>query len=170
MPPELELGIDQLLVRDELQLLEAKCLVLRECLVRDVGERRASPQLERLAQHRRTVFELRFARLAESPLEDRSIELLGADAEHVAGRPRDQRIPEPTPQLGNGVVQGGVGGLRRGACPQLVDQALGRYDLVRPHQQGREECPLALPVSSSGRPSALTSSGPRIRNSSIDSL
>jgi hypothetical protein len=47
VPPEFELGIDQLFVRDELQLLEAKCLVLRECLVLDVGQRRASPQLER---------------------------------------------------------------------------------------------------------------------------
>ena len=44
---ELEVGVDPLLAGDEPQLLEASDLRLREVVERELGERRAAPELER---------------------------------------------------------------------------------------------------------------------------
>src|SRR5262249_25767656 len=48
--PERQIGIDALLEHRQPELLEARDLDLRERLVGEVGERRASPERQRLVQ------------------------------------------------------------------------------------------------------------------------
>ena len=50
MTPIVELGGDAVLDGDEPQLLEPRRFLLQEPTLLDVGQRRASPQAERLAQ------------------------------------------------------------------------------------------------------------------------
>jgi hypothetical protein len=51
--PECEIGVDAVLQRAEPQLLETEDLTLGERLVRDVGERGAAPECERLTEELR---------------------------------------------------------------------------------------------------------------------
>ena len=52
MTTQRELGLDQLLESVNVQLLEARDLVLSEGLVSQVSERRAAPQRQRLFEQR----------------------------------------------------------------------------------------------------------------------
>ena len=93
---ERELGLDALLERGEAQLLEPRDRRRRERLVGEVGERRAAPQRERLAQQRRPRARARRARAptaASSASRSKrlrsSVSRPGAD--EVARRPRLDR-------------------------------------------------------------------------------
>ena len=73
--PEREVRVDALLERREPQLLEPRDLRLRERLVGEVGERRATPEREGLTQLLRGRRGLAAARLADQPLEARDVQL-----------------------------------------------------------------------------------------------
>ena len=51
MVPELEIRLDPMLERAEPQFLEARDLRLGERLIREIGERRAAPQAQRLHEY-----------------------------------------------------------------------------------------------------------------------
>ena len=82
--PEREVGLDPLLERDGAELLEPRDLGLGERLVEEVGERRAAPERERLAQRalgRRRVAALeRRAPLLREPGEAVEVDALAARA------------------------------------------------------------------------------------------
>ena len=91
--PELELGVDQLLARREAELLEPRDLECRERLVGDVGERRAAPEPERLAEAPGALGDVGGrARLGAEPLEAAEVDLVGRDVEHVPGVPGDEHV------------------------------------------------------------------------------
>src|SRR5207244_2582520 len=52
VPPKCDLGLDPLLERVEMELLETQNLPEREALLRELGKRRASPERKRLPQPR----------------------------------------------------------------------------------------------------------------------
>ena len=93
---ERELRLDQLLHRRNAQILEPRDLRLRERLVREIGEHRASPQGERLFKRlerlRRALGCKLGATLVEQALEAVRIHLLGADLEAVAVGTRDHDV------------------------------------------------------------------------------
>ena len=71
MAPELGVGADSLLARDEAQLLEPADLGLREVVVGQVGECRPPPERECLTQRRGALLRLSRACVGEQLLEPR---------------------------------------------------------------------------------------------------
>ena len=85
-----ELALEPPFQRDQAQLFEPRDLALRERLEGEIRQRRPAPQRQRLL----------VALLGDQPLEAMEIELLVADPEQVAGRPRLQPVvAQQPPQL-----------------------------------------------------------------------
>jgi hypothetical protein len=154
---EREARVDELLERGHVKLLEPADLALRETLVREVGERRAAPQRQRLLERcgggaGAAGCELARA-VAEQPLEAVAVEQLGRERELVAVLARQQRqgvavrgrTRECLAQARDLDVHHLGGGRRRRLAEQLVDQPLHREHLVGVEQQQREQ--RALPDS-----------------------
>ena len=132
-----EIGVDALLHHGQAPLLEPLRLLIRERLVEDVGEGRAAPELERLAQ--------RTAR--HQSLEAVEVELTRLDDEQVAGSaPQDATCAQHPAQPRHVAVER----LRRAPGwmlpPQPGDQPVARHRLVRAEEQHREQCALLRPA------------------------
>ena len=93
MAAELQLGVDELLARAQLELFEPPDLGPRERLVREVGERRAAHERECLPQQRRTFLGRRAARPADEPFEAGDVDLFGRQRQPVPRRLRRDRVP-----------------------------------------------------------------------------
>ncbi len=144
VPPEREVGVDPELDRRQPDLLEPGDRRLRETLVGEVGERRASPQGQRLAQLLRPVCRQPASEqappLLHEALEAVEIERVRFDPDEVAGRPRRQdvrrqRLPQPRdvdPQRSRSVV-------RRALRPELVHQLVSGDDLVGVKEEHGEQ-------------------------------
>ena len=147
MPAAGQLGVDALLERRQPQLLEPQDLRLRERLVGEVGERRAPPQGQRLAQLRGGSSGLGPPRLGAQALEHRDVQLVRFDVQHVAGRARGQPLGAELAPVAHDVALDALGrGGRRRLAPQLADQPVGGDDLVRVQQQERQQRPLLHPA------------------------
>ena len=94
---ECDLGVDQLLLCNEVQLLEPRRLVLRERLVCHLDQGRPPPQLEGCAQELCTLSRLFVPRRTQVALEPERIDLFRLDPEDVSGRTRDERVAEQSP-------------------------------------------------------------------------
>ena len=137
---ELEVGIDPLLERRESCLLEAADLVAGKRLEREVLEGRPPPERQRGAELLGPLARLGAPCLGGQPLEARQVELLRVDPQDVSGRLGDDQLrTDRLSQPRDVVLQRGAGGLRWGRPPDLVDQPVGRDDLVRVQQQVREQ-------------------------------
>ena len=156
---ERQVGVDALLQRRGVPLLEPGDLGLRERLVGNVGQRRPAPQRERLAQPRGGVggslARERLATLVREPLETIHVELAVLHLEHVAAAPRLKSLPvavvERATQLADVVLQHLRGRRRRRLAPQRVDQPIARDRLVAMQQQQGENGALpALPERARG--------------------
>ena len=95
MAPQRDVRLDPVLQAGELELLQPGGLHARERLG-ELGQRRAAPQLQRLAQllrrgRGRTACECGPARLPEGG-EAVEVERAGLDLQRVAGGPRQQRV------------------------------------------------------------------------------
>ena len=78
-------------------------------------------------------------------LEAREVELVALDADHVAGRAGDDPVgAEGLAELRDVVLDRVQRLLGRAHSPELVDQAVGRDDLVRAGEQQGEQRSLAL--------------------------
>jgi hypothetical protein len=86
VPAECKVRLQPVFKRGEPQLLESVDLLLRERLVREVGQGRPAPEGERLLQPPRRAGRLRRARLLDEGLEPPGIDELVVDAEGVPGR------------------------------------------------------------------------------------
>jgi hypothetical protein len=62
---ESEVGLEPALERSQAELLEARNLALRKRLVREVGKRRSTPQVESFAQSLRRTLGCRMLRLLD---------------------------------------------------------------------------------------------------------
>src|SRR5688572_10767128 len=93
MTAELELRLDQLLQRADVELLQARDLAPGEALVRQVGERRAVPQRERRLQCGRGALRVAGGKLAaalgDEVLKAVGVQLLARERQLVAALARD---------------------------------------------------------------------------------
>ena len=91
-----QIRFDSVLDSFQPELFEPGDLGLREPLVREVGKRGSTPEIERLAQHSRSLHGVAgvgatFAGLDESH-EAIRIDLLLGDVQHVAAMPEDDQL------------------------------------------------------------------------------
>jgi hypothetical protein len=137
------------LLRNQPQLLEAGDLRLGEGLVGELDERRPAPERERTAQSRfrlgRRAGRERTSTLRQQALEPARIDRLGVDAQHVPRRVRrqDAGVGQRLAQVRHVRLHDLGRGGRRARRPQLRDEALGGYHLVRPQEEQHEQRPLA---------------------------
>ena len=146
MPPEGEVGVDTILQRGQAQLIHAPNRCLCEGLEREVCEGGAAPETQRLAQLRRGLLRSpsaeRGAAVAEELLEPIQVDLIGVEPDEVAGTLSDEDLARRAEQLAQlrHVDLDRVGGRRRRLlAPELVDQAIGRDDLIRVEDQDDEQ-------------------------------
>ena len=104
---ELEVSCDPTLDTDEMYLFEPKNLRLRERLVSEVGERWTAPEIESFAKSSRRQLGRGLLRLLHQPLEAEQVELVRADADHVARLLGHERLAgsERLAELGNVVLE-----------------------------------------------------------------
>ena len=135
--PECEVGVDAPLERDEPEFLETEDLSLGERLVRDVGERRAAPERECVTEEPRSGLGRRPLPLLDQALEAEQVELFGLDSDQVAGFLGDDRVPGASSLRSRETWYCSALAAAFGAPfpPQLVDQPVGRDDLVRAREQ-----------------------------------
>jgi hypothetical protein len=144
---QLEVGVHPLLERRESRLLQAADLVAGERLEGEVLERRPPPERQRGAELLGALTRLGPACLGREPLEARQVELLRIDAQQISGGLGDDQLrTDRLSQPRDVVLQRGAGGLRWRRPPDLVDQPVGRDDLVRVQQQVCEQGAQPLPV------------------------
>ena len=147
VPAEREIGVDPLDQGAQVKLLEPADLVAGERLVGEVGERRAAPERERLAQQQRSrsgspaaCALLPFFELLPEAVD---VELARLDTERITSRLRLQTVvAQDAAQLRDIVLEDLRRRRRRPLVPELVDQPVGRKGLVRMDQQKREQRPL----------------------------
>ena len=144
VPAEGEVGLAAQLERVQPELLEAPRLGLGEGLGDHVGQRRAAPERQRLAQEPRGGRRRGVLGLGHERLEAAQVEVVAAEPEDVARLLRLDRVRrrERLAQLRDVVLQRVRRVGRRCGAPQLVDQAVDRDDLVGARDQEREERPL----------------------------
>ena len=147
VPANREVCFDAPLEADKAKLFEPARLRLRERLVREVRQRRTSPEAERLAEEACRDLGWRPLRLGDEPLVLQEVELGRADADQIPRLLRDDGVAgrEHLTQLGDVVLKRVRRAARRRCRPELVDQPVRRDDFVRAREQQREEC--ALPRS-----------------------
>jgi hypothetical protein len=146
---ESEICLDASLERGEAELLEAGDRGLRERLVREIGEGRASPQRKSLAKHARRLLGLALVErphaLVEKALEAIEIDLSRLDTQHVSRTTgeddpiRRARFLERPPEVGNVVLDDLRCGGRRRLSPELVDEAVAGYHSTSMQEEEREE-------------------------------
>ena len=144
-----EVRLDAVLEGGEPQLHEARDLGLGKRLVRELGQRFAAPEGERLPELGRRSRRLRFHEIpafGRKPLEPPGVDSLVVDPEHVPRRLRREHATvfwvDSLAQPGNEVLQH----LRRSGrallAPELLDQAVARHDLVGVKREEGEQRPL----------------------------
>jgi len=141
---EREVGLHALFQRGEAQLLEPGDVALGERFVRDVGERRPSPEGEGLAKDCGRMIGVACCQLAaplgDEPLEALEVELVRPDVEPVPGSlRRDSLLPEPLAQRMHLHLERVSRRLLRLLAPEGVDQVVAGDDLVRAQEQAREQ-------------------------------
>ena len=121
----------------------------RVALQRDVAQRVASPEAERLVERAKRVFAVhrraRAARRLDELVEAGGVEFAGRRRDRVPGRPgRDQRrIAERRANPQDVLVHHVAGTLRRGVSPDAIDQLLDRDDRARVQEQHAQQRALA---------------------------
>ena len=131
-----ELGLRALFEQREVELLEARDLLLRERLVAELRQRLATPKVERLVEQLRPPRRLVRAGFVDEAPQARHVELLRVELDEIAGLPRlDHVRPERLPQLGDEVLQRRRGRRRRAARPERVDETVERDDPSRLEQE-----------------------------------
>jgi hypothetical protein len=158
VPPQGELRVDPILDRGQTQLLQARDRRLGERVVGEIRERRAAPQCQSVVeQTERTiglaVLEGPMTR-ASQPFEPLCIHLLAFDAEHVAGRLRDQHLGrragqaarlQDTAQLPHIHLERLGGSARSALPPDVVHQQVGGDNLAVSQEQRRQNGLLLRP-------------------------
>ena len=135
-----EIGVKPPLDRDEPQLLQPGERALGERLVGEVGQRRPSPQRERLAQRLGREPRVGVSGLGQQRLEPCEIDLGRVGLQHVPGLARDDPVLAELAAQAGDVHMDALGDRGRWRlAPQVVDQALGRDDLARVQQEQREQ-------------------------------
>ena len=142
--PERQLGLDPLLDGDEAQLFQSRNLRLGEPLVRELSQRRAAPQAQRLPQLGSRAPGItareRAPSFGKQRLKPADIGLARLGLQHVAAPVRHQTpVPQHPPQVRHVALNNLVCARRRLFTPQLVDQPLRRDPLAAVDKQHRQQ-------------------------------
>jgi hypothetical protein len=142
MAAERQLGLDQLLERGDLQVIETGDLALREWLIGQLLQRRTAPQRQRPLERQDGPLRMTAGQLTppfgRQPLEAVRVEALGIEPQLVAAPARHHQPggalaglpPECLAQAGDLHLHR-LGGVRGWAlAPELVDQPVGAERLV----------------------------------------
>ena len=154
--PEPQVGVDAGLQRAEPQLLQARDRGGGEGLEGEVGERLATPQAERVAQPRRRLCRVAAAERRRSvgrqPLEALEVDVVGPDAQPVAGRQRlhGRGGAEGLAQLGDLAVDLRDRGDRRRVAVEVAGEPVDRHDAVGVEQQHGQQRPLPRAAEADG--------------------
>ena len=155
-----EVGLDPRLESLEPYVLQPWQCVEYEALAGEIGERLATPEVERRPQDSGGVFG---PLLAEQPaallpktLEPVEVELIRPERKPVSGRARLERVVrlEQLPQAGDVLLEGGRGVLGRVVAPKDVDQAIARDDGAPAEEKQGQQAPL-LHAAEANLPVAL---------------
>jgi hypothetical protein len=142
-----EVGLDPIRQRLQAQLIQASDLGPGERRKGKVGQRRPTPQPERLPEMRgrgrgRARGQRRPARVEVAP-NAVEIQSAGLDLQQIAGRPGDEHVASEHLAQRRHIHLHKLGRRRRRSlAPELVDDPVAGHDLVRVEQQQREQCPL----------------------------
>ena len=149
-----QLGVDEQLGRLEASVLQSGDLDSRERRLRQIGERRATPQRESRAKALCVLGRpLGGAAPRDQAPEALEVELAGLDPEGVAAATRLQPLaPEEPAQPVDVHLQRVRRSLGRLVAPQRLDEALARDDLVRVEEQVGEQRALLRPSEGQLRP------------------
>ena len=153
--PEREVGIDAVLERDAVTLLQMRALDERERLG-ELRQRRTPPERERRAQprrrRRRVARVQRGAPLGAQALEAHEVQRLRRQRERIARRARPQRPGgQRLAQPRHVDVDHLHGRLRDVLAPQVVHQALHRHRAVGVQRQPRQQRARLAPAESQRR-------------------
>ena len=130
-----QIGLDPVLEARQPRLLQTGNLRLREAVMAEIGERRPSPQRERLDQ----------PPVLPEPLEALEIELVCVDTQQIPGRFRlETLLSDHLAKLGDVDLNCLVRGLGRIVLPQRLDQTIARDKPVRVEEERGQECALLL--------------------------
>ena len=156
---ERQIRIDSIFERSQALLLELGPGSDTERRSVELGQRRATPERERLVQCLGGSSRLgRVACLCTERRERLQVERARLELEYVPGRPRSQRctvFPERLAQAGDVDLQRRARRLRRRVAPQLIDQPLARHDAVCLQQEQGEHRPLLARPQLEPDPAAL---------------
>ncbi len=180
VPAEREHGLRTVLDRGQAQLIEPGRLGKQRPLLAEVGERGTTPERERLVEGADRG--LRFdgeeaSRVAEQRLEVKGVHLRRVRAEHVAGAAAlDALGAEGLAKVRRVALERVAGRLGRLLAPHLVDQDLGRDEVVRAQEQVGEDRPLlraaerdrAVPLGDLQRPEDAELHGPTVSAVSLE--
>ena len=135
--PDRELRLDPLLLRFLTELLEPCDLRLGERLEREVGQRVAAPQGERIGRASCRPHRLADARLREQLLEANRVQRLRVDVEHISGRSREQRqvVAEQASQARDVRLDRVLRTPRRLLRPEVLHETILRDDAAVVHEQ-----------------------------------
>jgi hypothetical protein len=153
VPARRQLGVDPVLLRVHPELVETGRLRPGERLIGELGQRRASPQRQRLGQlRRRGGARIPVAQgdpsLGGELLEATGVHLVLVDVEQVARWAREDQAAgragspprlEGRPEAGDVVLQGRRGVGRRPIAPDDVDEPVERHHLVGVDQEGGQQ-------------------------------
>ena len=141
---ERKIGVDPFNQSAQAKLLQPPDLVESERLIGEVGQRRAAPQSERVAQERRgprrVACRLSPLPLVETLLEAVNVQLASLNVECVTSRLGPQTVvAQCATQLRDVVLEDLRRRRGRPLTPKLVDQSVRRERLVRMDQQERQQ-------------------------------
>ena len=141
---ERKIGVDPFNQSAQAKLLQPPDLVESERLIGEVGQRRAAPQSERVAQQRRgprrVACRLSPLPLVETLLEAVNVQLASLNVECVTSRLGPQTVvAQCATQLRDVVLEDLRRRRGRPLTPKLVDQPVRRERLVRMDQQERQQ-------------------------------
>ena len=143
VPSELELRTDELLLREQPELLEPRRLGRSKRLELQIRERGAAPERKRAPESRRAFGRRLNVRLLHETLETTEIDVLGGDVEDVARRPGAQDVrAHELAQLRDRVLERVLRRRRRTLAPELVEEPVRRRDLAGVHEEEREHRPI----------------------------
>ena len=157
-PAQVQVRVDSILERRQPKLVQASDLGLRESLEREVGERRPTPQLQRLSKRlgrqRGSAGRQRAAAVFAQVLEPPQVDRLPRNAQHVARGLRHQQLIAVIDPAG---IQGlpqtrdvDLNELRRArgraGTPELIDEPIARDDLIGiQEKEGKQRALLRSP-------------------------
>ena len=140
MPSECEIGIDPILECSRAELVEVRGGA-GDRLSREVGQRRAAPESQRIGETLRGNGRFGAARVVDEPEKAVEVELTVGDTEQISRGPCDEPLAELPAQAAEMILQRRERSRRRCVPPDAGNEAIDRHDAVGIQEEQREHRP-----------------------------